>query len=218
MFRINKKYIFSWRIEMSDDFIKKNLTIACCGIDCGMCSRYRSDGESRCPGCGGSNFLEKHPSCGILTCCVKKHHFETCADCSEFPCPRMENWDIADSFVSHKNALSNLNSIKEGDLTAYLEKQAQRMQLLTQFLDDYDEGRSKSMYCLATTLLSLEGLEQSLNQAGEKLKANGIDLDDKKSKAKILKEVLRARALEEQITLKLRTKKNTFKTKGQDTI
>jgi len=36
-----------------------------CGIDCGLCPGFYISGYSACPGCGGLNFKEKHPSCGF---------------------------------------------------------------------------------------------------------------------------------------------------------
>ena len=62
------------------DRLKKYNTIGCCGIDCGLCPRFHTNGASACPGCCGKDFKEKHPSCGVVTCCVDKHKFETCAD------------------------------------------------------------------------------------------------------------------------------------------
>jgi len=42
--------------------LKKFETIGCCGIDCGLCPRFHTTGTSACPGCGGLEFKEKHPS------------------------------------------------------------------------------------------------------------------------------------------------------------
>ena len=52
--------------------IKKYPTIGVCGLDCGLCPRYYTIGPSRCPGCAGPDFFNKHPSCSFITCCVKK--------------------------------------------------------------------------------------------------------------------------------------------------
>jgi hypothetical protein len=52
------------------DKIKEYETIGCCGIDCGLCPRFYTIGESACWGCGGNKFKEKHPSCRYLTCCT----------------------------------------------------------------------------------------------------------------------------------------------------
>src|SRR5512145_448571 len=68
------------------DKLKKYETIGCCGIDCGLCPRFHTKGDSACPGCGGVNFKEKHPSCGFVTCCVIKNGMEVCADCKDYPC------------------------------------------------------------------------------------------------------------------------------------
>ena len=63
---------------------KQYSTIGCCGIDCGLCPRFYTQGSSACPGCGGKDFAEKHPSCGYLTCCSVKRNLEVCAQCNEF--------------------------------------------------------------------------------------------------------------------------------------
>ena len=83
---------------MSKNPTKKYPTIACCGLDCGLCPTYYTKGPSKCPGCCGPNFSNHHPSCSIITCCVKDKKFETCAECKEFPCSKLKNWDVVDSF------------------------------------------------------------------------------------------------------------------------
>ena len=85
--------------------VKDFPTIACCGLDCGLCPVYYTKGPSKCPGCCGLDFFNKHPSCSIITCCVKEHKFETCAECDEFPCSKIDKWDICDSFISHRVSL-----------------------------------------------------------------------------------------------------------------
>jgi hypothetical protein len=56
-----------------DELIKKYYTLGCCGIDCGLCPRYYTEGgeESRCPGCFGENFVQKHTPCSTASCCIK---------------------------------------------------------------------------------------------------------------------------------------------------
>jgi len=87
------------------DKLKKYETIAACGIDCGLCPRFYTKGNSACPGCGGLNFKEKHPSCGILTCCVIKNGFETCAECKDFPCSRFKTESAG---YARRNVCANL--------------------------------------------------------------------------------------------------------------
>lgn len=139
--------------------LKQHVTIGACGIDCGLCPRYYTKGNSKCPGCGGADFSEKHPSCGVLTCCVAKHGFETCAECEEFPCNRLNTEKAGyDSFVTHRNMFLNSEYIRNNGITGFLDKQKERMDILTLLLNRFDEGRSKSFYCLSCTLLPLDTL------------------------------------------------------------
>ena len=138
-------------------------TIGACGIDCGLCPRFYTIGDSRCPGCGGVDFSLKHPSCKIKNCVMRDHHVTICSECNEFPCKIIASWDKGDSFVSHQNCITNLYLIKQNGYNHYLEIQNQRIQLLEILLKDYDDGRSKSFYCLATSLLSIDSID-SLNQ------------------------------------------------------
>ena len=77
---------------MSERPVKAHPTLGCCGLDCGLCPRYYTVGASRCPGCCGPGFFEKHPSCGYITCCVKRKNLEVCSQCDEFPCSRFAPW------------------------------------------------------------------------------------------------------------------------------
>ena len=54
---------------------KQFFTVGCCGLDCGLCPRFYTQGSSRCPGC--------------------------CGECSDFPCPKFDRETGAvDSFVT----------------------------------------------------------------------------------------------------------------------
>jgi len=176
--------------------IKKYPTIGACGLDCGLCPRYYTQGPSRCPGCCGPDFFSKHPSCSFVTCCVKKKNLEVCTDCNEFPCLKFESEgeNSYDSFITHRKTVFNLNFIKENSIEKFIEQQKKRIKLLETMLNDYDEGRSKSFYCLATTLLTIESLEKSLNNVEKS--------DDIKIRAKNLKKILNEIGVE----LKLRKK------------
>ena len=180
-------------------------TIACCGIDCGLCPTYYTKGHSRCPGCCGPDFYSKHPSCSIITCCVKDNKFETCAQCTEFPCSKLKNWDISDSFVCHRVSLYNLNLIKEKGIGEFTKQQTKRIGFLKTMLEDFNEGRSKSFFCISSALLPIENLDDSLSKSNTQIKDEGIDLKDLKAKSKILKSLLNQYANKQNIELKLRT-------------
>ena len=181
-------------------------SIACCGIDCGLCPTHYTKGPSNCPGCGGPNFSDKHPSCGILTCCVKNHKYETCGDCEEFPCSRLEGWDRIDSFVTHQVSLSNLKLIKTEGIEKFIEQQKKRISLLEELLDNYNEGRSKSFFCIATAHMSISDLEAGLEKAKQILKDENIKDNNLKARSKILKEQLSELADKAKIALKLKKK------------
>ena len=186
--------------------VKKYPTIACCGLDCGLCPVYYTKGPSRCPGCCGPDFFNKHPSCSIITCCVKEHNFETCAECSEFPCSKINIWDKYDSFISHRSSLSNLRLIKGSGIEQFRTQQKRRIEILEVMLENFNEGRSKSFYCIATALLPIEDLEQALKKSKEQIINKGIDLEDLKVKSKILKVFLGQYADKREVELKLRRK------------
>ena len=163
---------------------KRYPTVGCCGIDCGLCPRYHTDGESKCPGCGGKEFYQKHPSCSIVTCCFITKQFETCGSCEEFICKRIENWDSADSFVTHRNCLTNLTRIKERGLDVFNKQQGERLHLLKNLLRKYDDGRSKSFYCLSAALLPIDELRSAIGKVGSDL---GIG-HNRKHAARLLRE------------------------------
>lgn len=127
--------------------LKQYNTIGCCGIDCGLCPRFISQSKSACPGCGGDNFSEKHPSCGFLTCCTKKHGFEVCAECSDYTCKRFDSErEGFDSFVTHRKVFQNQERIKQIGIHDFIIEQKQRIDILSHFIDFFDTGRSKSFF------------------------------------------------------------------------
>ena len=192
---------------MKDRLIKSYPTLGCCGLDCGLCPRYHTEGDSRCPGCCGPEFFDKHPSCGFITCCVKRKGLEVCGQCDEFPCSRTEDSEnVLDSFVTHKKTLPNLNSIKAHGLAAFLEQQQKRIQLLEKMVAGFNDGRSKGFYCIAATLLPLAVLEIATSTAINRINSDNIDAADIKSRAAVLKGILLDYAEKESIELKLRKK------------
>jgi len=186
--------------------VKEYPTIACCGLDCGLCPIYYTEGHSRCPGCYGPDFHNKHPSCSIITCCVKKHKFETCAECNEFPCSKIDIWDRYDSFISHRMSLSNLRLIKEKGIEQFFTQQQKRTEFLKYMLENFNEGKSKSFFCIAIALLQIEDIEKALKESFKKIEDDKIDSKNFKAKSKILKEFLSKLAENKSIDLKLKRK------------
>jgi hypothetical protein len=176
-------------------------TIGVCGLDCGLCPRYYTVGTSRCPGCAGPDFSNKHPSCSFITCCVKKKNLEVCAECSEFPCSKFKSEEEyqklkqSSSYPPYKKIISNLNFIKEYGIKKFIKQQKKRIKLLETMIENFDDGRSRSFYCKAAALLDLTILKNSLDKLTQKIKTDNIKPNDTKTKAKILKSILNEIAL-----------------------
>jgi hypothetical protein len=186
--------------------LKEFPTVACCGLDCGLCPMYYNKGSSKCPGCCGPDFKNKHPSCSIITCCVKNHNFETCAECNEFPCSKIDKWDKYDSFISHRVSLSNLRLIQEIGLEKFFAKQQKRIKILEILLENFNEGRSKTFFCLATALLTIEDLEKALEESNKKISEGDLELKNLKVKSLLIRENLNKIAKHRLIELKLKKK------------
>ena len=192
---------------------KKYPTIGCCGIDCGLCPRYYTEGKSRCPGCFGPQFMDiMGQSCSFITCCVKNKNLETCGECRDFPCTKFNSeWfgkDAYDSFVTHKKALPNLILIKNEGFAEFIKQQEKRMKILNEMLDKFNDGRSKIYFCLASALLPIDLLKKSFDSARKIVEKSGISKDDMKGKARILREILQSTADKENINLKLQKPPN----------
>jgi hypothetical protein len=182
-------------------------TVGVCGLDCGLCPRYYTLGASRCPGCGGFDFENKHPPCSFITCCVKKKNLEVCAECLEFPCSKFKSaeeyqqLEEPSSYPSYRKIIPNLNFIKEHGIEKFVIQQTKRIKLLETMIADFDDGRSKSFFCKAATLLEITTLSNSIDKATRKIKTDNINRDDVKLKAKILKEILNEMAGKEGVEL-----------------
>lgn len=181
--------------------MKKFETIGCCGIDCGLCPRFYTKGDSVCPGCGGSNFKEKHPSCGFLTCCALKKGLEVCSTCTDFPCKRFESErNASDSFVTHQKIFPNHNYIKTNGVGKFIEQQQVRTDLLVDLLNNFDDGRSKSFFCISCALLPLEKIMELQRLTKEQF----LLVEDLLIKNKLVKDFVVVSANSLNISLKLR--------------
>jgi len=183
-------------MKQTNSALKKYPTIGVCGLDCGLCPRYYTIGTSKCPGCCGPDFFNKHPSCSFITCCVKKKNLEVCAECSDFPCSKFKSEEEyqqlkeSSSYPSNKKIIPNLNFIKEYGIEKFVEQQKKRIKLLETMIENFNDGKSRSFYCRATALIDLISLKDSLDKAIQKIRSDNIKPDNTKVKAKILRDIL----------------------------
>lgn len=152
---------------------------------------------------GGLDFQEKHPSCGFLICCVIRNGFEVCSDCSDYPCRRFDSQkDGLDSFVTHRKVFINLDTIKSIGIDSFIENQSIRIQILKDFLDRFDDCRSKNFYCISCALLPLGKLQEAHGFA-----CNLADKNECEDKVSLIKSYIKKIADSMNINLKLIRKK-----------
>ncbi len=93
----------------------------------------------------------------------------------------------------------NIDFIYKKGIVEFEKKQKNREQLLKEMLAEFNEGRSKSYYCIAATVLEIEELEQALAEA--KQKSIGTDI---KGNSRYLHSILDDIARKKKYYLKIR--------------
>ena len=83
---------------------------------------------------------------------------EYCFQCPEYPCERYAHIDEADSFITHMNQKADLEKMQRIGEETYTAEQVEKRQILDRLLSEYNDGRKKTLFCLAVNLLSLEDL------------------------------------------------------------
>ena len=142
--------------------IRKYSLFSACGLNCGLCPRYYTDGDSKCPGCGGKNFSEKHPSCGVLSC-SQRNAIEYCYLCKEYPCKKYDKWE-KDSFITHQNMMKDFEKVKAIGIKAYQKELNEKINILNVLLDNYNNGRRTNFFCIAVNLLELNDTKIVMKQ------------------------------------------------------
>ncbi len=171
--------------------VKRYPTLGVCGLDCGLCPRYYTRGASRCPGCAGAGFFDKHPSCSFITCCVKKKGLEVCGECAEFPCGKFKSEaeyrqvKESSSYPSYKAVMPNLKFVKAHGTREFIARQRKRIKWLEKAIAEFDEGRSRSFLCKAACLLDVTVLEGALREARRQARQA-----EAKARAKTLRGIL----------------------------
>jgi hypothetical protein len=176
--------------------------IGICGLSCRFCPHYKTDSKSKCNGCKSKERMLV--GCPFITCAIKKKGIEFCFECEESSaCKKWkehrENGKKYDSFVCYQGLESNISFIKENGIDKFEKLQKDKEKLLKKMLNEYDDGRSKNYYCIATTILSIDELNEALKKA--KSNSNGLD---QKEKAKLLHSILDDIASKKDKCIKLR--------------
>ena len=181
--------------------VRKYTLFSVCGLNCGLCPRYHSDGKSKCPGCAGEGFSLVHPPCGLLSCCQRKG-IEYCFQCEEYPCKKYDGADLSDSFITHKNQLRDLEKAKRIGMEMYEAELNEKVSVLEELLKSYDDGRRKGFYCVAVNMLELDDVKIIMGQLGSAVSSYSL----LKEKAAAVVRLFEDMAEKRNISLKLRKK------------
>ena len=163
-------------------FNRKNLFLSFCGLNCGLCPMFLNQ---YCPGCGGG---EGNQSCKIARCSMEHDSVQYCFQCSEYPCEKYDHIDDFDSFITHRNRKSDM----------------EKANILGIFLSQYNDGRKKTLFCVAVNLLELQELQTVLKEIDRKPDMETLTL---KEKSAFVAGLLQDAAATKNIDLKLHKKK-----------
>ncbi len=140
-------------------FNRQNKLFSLCGLNCGLCPMFLNQ---YCPGCGGG---EGNQSCKIARCSMEHDSVQYCFQCSEYPCEKYDHIDDFDSFITHRNRKSDMEKAKCLGIDAYNAEQANILEVL---LSNYNDGRKKTLFCVAVNLLELQELQTVLKEIDRK--------------------------------------------------
>ncbi len=176
--------------------------VGVCGLSCRLCPAYYRETKSKCEGCK-SEFRMGAP-CPFHTCAVKKKGIDFCGFCDEGgTCARWgkfrELGKQRDSIVCYQRLEDNINVIQNYGMEEFEKQQKTREKLLRAILTEFNEGRSKTFYCIAATVLEIGELENVLEKA--RAKSEGLDV---RAKSEIMHSYLDEIANEKKYLLKLR--------------
>jgi hypothetical protein len=143
--------------------------------------------------------------CPFITCALKKKGIEFCWSCEEHKtCDKWkkhrEAGKKADSFMCYQKLEDDIAYIQQHGVDEFETQQKLREHLLQLMVREYNEGRSKSYYCIAAAVMETEELKKALQEAQSN--SGGLGM---KEKSKVLHSLLDEIARQRNYYLKLRT-------------
>jgi hypothetical protein len=183
------------------EYKRKYPQFALCGLNCGLCPRFQTEGGSKCPGCGGPDFHLKHPSCTVITCSKKHDDVEFCYQCQEYPCDRYNKEGKLDSFITYKNVLADFEKAEKSGIEKYIKELNEKVEILEYLIKNYNDGRKKNYYCIAVNLTSLQDLKKIVNKIKTEIHIQDVEL---KEKISLVVGLFEESAAKNKIELKLR--------------
>jgi len=177
--------------------------VGVCGLSCRLCPRHHTEGESRCGGCKTESRMAA--GCPFITCALRRQGVEFCWDCEQ--AASCERWAAhraygreRDTFVCYAALEENIAAVERDGIEAFVAEQSLREQLLREMLAEFNEGRSKTRFSIAATVLSVDELRSAL-EAARRETTGGMDL---RQRSRLLRAHLDAAAEARSVTLRLR--------------
>ena len=140
------------------NFNRDDLLFSLCGLNCALCI-MKIDGH--CPGCGGG---AGNQGCSISRCSIAHSGYQYCFQCDCYPCAKYDGITEFDSFITHRNQLSDMERAKALGLSAYHSVLGEKASILKFLLGNYNDGRRKSFFCLAINLLEIQDIYAVVEQ------------------------------------------------------
>jgi hypothetical protein len=145
-----------------------HVEVGICGLSCRLCPAYYRETKSRCEGCK-SEYRMGAP-CPFHTCAIKKKGVEFCGFCDEnATCTKCGKFrEIGkqhDLIVCYQKFEDNIAFIQKNGMEEFERQQEKREKLVRSMLSEFNEGRSKTLYCIAATVLEIDELENVLEEA-----------------------------------------------------
>lgn len=178
-----------------ENFAREDLLFSLCGLNCGLCSMHLG---GYCPGCGGG---AGNRPCKIAKCSMEHGKIAYCNQCGNFPCEKYPKSDEYDSFITYRNRYRDFDKLKKIGAGAYQAEQREKAAILNELLENYNDGRRKTLFCLAVNLLELDDLRSVMKRIKEEEKGLSV-----KEKAAYTAALLREVSDQKGIRLKLKKK------------
>ena len=126
---------------------------------------------------------------------------EYCYECPCYPCKTYEKIDEYDSFITHRKRRADMERMREIGAGRYNAEQEEKVRLLEYLLSSCNDGRRKTLFCLAVNLLECSDVQAVVDRL------TASDLPAVKERAVYAAELLQKTAAEKGIVLKLNRRK-----------
>lgn len=178
-------------------FNRNDIQFSLCGLNCALCSMKLGN---YCPGCGGG---DGNQGCKIARCSLQYENLEYCFQCDDYPCEKYDGIDKCDSFITHRHQLSDMVKIQKIGVEQYHCELKQKSEILSYLLENFNDGRKKSFFCIAMNLLDIVDIESIMEKLRRETQSTDLTL---KEKSAVAVDLFLSVANQKNIILKLNKK------------